>query len=76
MSDTRHKNVGWNLPERTSTYDQAQLAVLMDIRDELQELNALFRCHNFLQIPAVLRDIRRNTCRKKKKVPASKTPAS
>lgn len=36
-----------------------QAAVLMDIRDELQKLNALLHCHNFTGIPTTLRSIRR-----------------
>lgn len=62
MSDTRHKNTNWNcLP--APSFDSAQLAVLMDIRDELQTLNRVFQCSAFLEIPRVLRAIRRNTIR-------------
>lgn len=32
----RHKNVNWKLPEGSVTWEQAQLAVLMDLRDELK----------------------------------------
>lgn len=41
----------------------------MDIRDELQKLNALLGCHNFTAIPNVLRGIRRNTAKPRKKEP-------
>lgn len=61
--DNRHKNKNWELPTdnngRIQTWDYVKLAVLMDIRDELQKLNALLHCPNFVEIPRVLRDIRR-----------------
>lgn len=34
----RHKDGVWTLAEKNLTWDQAQLAVLMDIRDELKRL--------------------------------------
>ena len=65
----RRKNTEWSLPDlgETVTVDQAQLAVLMDIRDELQRLNALFNCSNFLAIPHTLRAIEKNTRPKRKR---------
>jgi hypothetical protein len=39
----------------------------MDIRDELQELNRRLRCPDFLAIPRILRDVRRNTAKPKRK---------
>lgn len=69
MSDTRHKNVNWMLPVNNQTYASASLAVLMDIRDELQTLNGWFRCRNFQEIPGILRTIRGNTSRIKKEKP-------
>jgi hypothetical protein len=36
---TRRKDVNWTLPDGTVSVEQAQLAVMMDIRDELKELN-------------------------------------
>jgi hypothetical protein len=59
------KNVNWDLPAHAS-YDRAKLAVLMDIRDELRQLNAVFKCHNCLAIPNILRQIRSNTAKKKR----------
>jgi hypothetical protein len=42
----RHKNVDWNLPgPNVETWEQAQVAVLMDIRDELKALNATLACY-------------------------------
>lgn len=64
MIDVRKKNVTWRIttnPDGTTPSTDATLAVLMDIRDELQRLNALFRCANFTGIPSSLRAIERNT---------------
>lgn len=64
----QHANVDWTLPiPRLETWEQAGIAVLMDIRDELQKLNALLGCHNFVSIPTVLRSIRRNTSKPRPK---------
>lgn len=41
------------------TWDGAALQVLMDIRDQLQALNAVVNCPNALSIPQTLRDIRK-----------------
>ncbi len=58
----RYKDVNWTLPEgQIGTWQQVEVAVLMDIRDELKTLNALLRCPNFTQIPAKLEAIKRNT---------------
>ena len=49
----RNKNCDWNagtLPNAVNI-DQAQLAVLMDIRDELQHLKRLAQCY---RIPRAL----------------------
>ena len=68
--DTRQKNTRWNVVPNSSgifTYDQAQLAVLMDIRDELQALNHLLSCPNFVGIPRTLNQIQRNTVKRRRK---------
>jgi hypothetical protein len=69
----RHKDTNWNLAEgtpslnghgTTHTWDAIHTALLMDIRDELKELNTtlrVLRCRNFLQIPARLERIARQT---------------
>lgn len=62
----RHKNSDWSVEERP-TLEGAQLTVLMDIRDELQALNRLLNCHNFTEIPHVLRGIRAKLPTKKRK---------
>lgn len=62
----RHKDANWSLGDKVTTWDECQLSVLMDIRDELKttnielrSLNTLLRCHNFTDIPRILRGIRR-----------------
>lgn len=49
MTDTRKKNHNWNCS--AGSYDAAQLALLMDIRDELQAIRALANCY---RIPRAL----------------------
>lgn len=56
------RNVDWNVkPDFDGQYAwaAAQLAVLMDVRAELQKLNSLLHCDNAVAIPRILRDIRR-----------------
>lgn len=63
----RWKNQDWQLaddindPTNAAGLARRQVAVLMDIRDELQTLNSLLACRNFTGIPASLRAIQRNT---------------
>lgn len=67
----RKKDVNWTINQNhdgTTSTENAHLAVLMDIRDELKNLNSIFSCHNFLNIPYVLREIRNNTKKRKKNV--------
>lgn len=73
----RHKDANWTIEGEALTYEQAQLAVLMDLRDELKKLNALLHCGNFVAIPGVLREIRENTKprKKRRKRPALKVVA-
>lgn len=58
----RFKNVQWGLPGKdtdpTVPWEVIRTALLMDIRDELQELNATMRCSNTRSIPTTLREIR------------------
>lgn len=42
------------------------VGLLADVRDELRKLNRVFACPNFQQVPQVLRQIRRNTAKKRK----------
>jgi hypothetical protein len=64
--DTRQKNVNWYVaaPQGDGSiypdvHDGVILAVLMDIRDELQTLNRLLHCSNFTGMPHDLRQINR-----------------
>lgn len=59
----RHRNANWEFPDKIVNYEQAGVAVLMDIRDELRKLNSLLSCQNFREIPMVLKTIRGNTSR-------------
>jgi hypothetical protein len=64
MPDYRQKNQKWNIvPSKDGTFnwDQATVAVLMDIRDELRALNDLLGCPNFADISRTLKQIRYNT---------------
>jgi hypothetical protein len=51
MANDRQKNARWSLPEEGLDWGHARLAVLMDIRDELQSINAALRC---FRIPRAL----------------------
>ncbi len=69
------QNLNWTFEKDVSghySYDQAQLAVLIDIREELKAMNLklnVLQCRDFLQIPHKLDAIKRNTNRKKKPQP-------
>jgi len=68
----RHKNADWDLPKNAQnglSWSHVPVAVLMDIRDELQTLNRLLGCPNFTGIPHTLNQIRRKipTLRKRKR---------
>jgi hypothetical protein len=67
----RHKNLLWNLTELVNNglnCPEIQIALLMDIRDEMRSLNQLLHCPNFVGIPRKLDSIRRNTFRKRRVV--------
>lgn len=73
--DTRQKDKEWFVADPNTgsvpSWEREQLAVLMDIRDELKRLNGLLRgrllhCSNFIGIPSALNAIRRNTTRPRK----------
>lgn len=56
MVDRRKKDVAWWVADDNgqTSLMQAQLAVLMDVRDELKKLNGLLHCPNFQNIPRKL----------------------
>ena len=63
------KGWDWSLsPNADGRYgiDVAQLSVLMDIRDELQRLNGILQCPNFIAVPAKLDQIAKNTRKRRK----------
>lgn len=81
----RFKDVDWGVcaaehdQNQARTWNDVKLAVLMDLRDELKEsrdllrrLVSTFECPNAQAIPTILRSIRRNTAkpRKRRKVTA------
>lgn len=71
MSDTRKKNINWIIKtneDGTTPHGDAQLAVLMDIRDELREINSRLGCGSFQRLPYTIDMIRRYTQR----IPARK----
>lgn len=69
----RFKDREWNLThsvhndDQIYSWDLVPIAVLMDIRDELKQLNRLLHCPNFTSIPHKLESIRKNTTKKRKK---------
>ncbi len=68
MSD-RLKDRDWVFHKQVNGHysdTHCAMALLMDIRDELKKLNALFHCPNFTAIPQNLNAIRRNTTKKRK----------
>ena len=70
MSDTRQRNCSWTVDvdqDGRASFGAAQIAVLMDLRDELQRLNGILCCRNFLRVPQVLDRIAANTKRPKKR---------
>lgn len=56
----------WETPD-SFQWEHVRVELLMDIRDELQKLNAVLNCRNFLAIPSKLDKIERNTCKPKRK---------
>ena len=68
---TRKKNIAWNVgepdPGGRYTYDQIKVSLLMDLRDELQELNGHLRCAKVQKMFRDLTAIRQNTHRRKKR---------
>jgi hypothetical protein len=68
--DRRQKDANWQVAEqdgRVESWEAAQVAVLMDIRDELKRLNSLLHCGNFIAIPSKLERIARNTVKPRKR---------
>jgi hypothetical protein len=69
---TRLKDINWQPGTdkgAAETWQHVQVAVLMDIRDELKRLNLLLYCTNFTGIPQVLRKVEKNTRKKRRAKP-------
>lgn len=62
------RDTDWNvtIDGNSWSHDQIHMALLVDIRRELKKLNAVFACPNFLEVPRTLRDIKRNTAKRKR----------
>lgn len=66
----RCRDYNWRVSNDGSnalSVEHAILAVLMDVRDELKLMNQRLQCRETQMIPKYLRDIRRNTTRKKRR---------
>ena len=72
--DRRCRNFSWTIrtDEHHTSMEGAQLAVLMDIRDELQAIRRRLDCPSALAIPRYLEAIERNTRKAKRKRKAVK----
>lgn len=60
-NDTRKKDFNWKIatnPNGRTPSNDALLATVMDLRDELKKFNNLLHCSNFTSIPSILRQIR------------------
>lgn len=58
-------NGQWETPEPL-TWDYVRVELLMDIRAELQQLNSLLACPNFMGIPRDLRSMKRELAKLRK----------
>jgi len=79
MIDRQQQNLDWYCADddghggaklRSHINGGAMLAVLMDIRQELRKINRTLQCEDTVDIPKILRSIRRNTAKPKKKIGA------
>jgi hypothetical protein len=74
MADTRQKDKNFPVTTQDGEHwlnpalEAQQLAVLMDIRDELKHLNNTLDCKNFRDVPRKLELIRRHAARVANKV--------
>jgi hypothetical protein len=55
----------WKSDDGKYSNEQVQHALLMDIRSELYKLNNLLSCQNFLGIPRTLKQIAKQTKKRK-----------
>lgn len=75
----RLKNRQWNLnckeTDQTFTIEHIKIALLMDIRDELQQLNNVLTCSNLSRYERILRGIRAKLPLRRRKKPVKKVKA-
>ena len=63
-------NIQWNLGNEQGeieTWERVAIAVLMDIRKQMQDLNALLCCPNFIAIPHTLARIAKHTAKRRRR---------
>lgn len=65
----RHKDEYWNLPAKAENWQQVEVALLMDIRDELKRLNMRLHCP---EVTEGFRSIRKNYLYSRKRWPLKK----
>lgn len=69
MADRRRKDISWRVTREDGTVasvDHAILAVLMDLRDELKQINRTLQCYETQRIPRYLKRISANTAKPRK----------
>lgn len=69
MIDRQARNRDWDVADETGniTWECVAIAVQMDIRNELRRIRRTLDCTNFHAIPEIMRAIRRNTAKPKKR---------
>jgi hypothetical protein len=65
MADRRYRNANWNVcGDSGPTMEGAQLAVLMDIREELQAIRRVLECPNVQKMAFAAQRIDRRLAKK------------
>lgn len=67
MARPLERNLSWNVSSELTTWEMVQVRLLQDIRDTLNEVSDLLHCDNAVDIPNILRDIRKNTAKPKRR---------
>jgi hypothetical protein len=65
MADRRQKNQNWHLPTPVN-WEHVPIALLMDIRDELQGIRSLLSCHRVPRALDALYEVGQDIRRKKR----------
>lgn len=73
--DALANNVISNTQDVPNDWAMVQNALLRDIAISLRAIRATLDCHNTVDIPNILRDIRRNTTKPRKRKVANKRRA-